>query len=196
VAGLHIVTYTGKGTLPVPVSVKPPGKVEPFQFMLNTAEVSVNLNNEFRIVDTFCIYDYYYPNPALSDTNHKIQMLRTVAPKYDTNYMIGIQLLAHWKPIQMDTLFRELIHEYASKNNPIQSLSYNQLKKVNADSGRGAIYDLDMFIPFKNRYHKCKVFAAENKKGNYIELYYFYNGLNDKRIMKIMESQVGMVKFR
>lgn len=195
VPGLHIVTYTGKGPPPVPVSVKPPGKVEPFQFMLNATEVSINFNNEFRIVDTFCIYDYYYPNPALSDTNHRIQLLRTVAPKYDTNYMIGIQLLAHWKPIR-DTLFGKLIHEYANKNNPIQMLSTNELKKLNADNGRGAIYDLDMFVPFKNRYDKCKVMAAENEKGNFIELYYFYNDIKNKRIMKIIKSQLGMVRFR
>lgn len=57
------------------------------------------------------------------------------------------------------------------------------------------MYDIEVSNPFKGRFHKCKAIAFGNLASNFVTLYYFYNGANDKEMTNKIVSQLGIVKF-
>lgn len=178
-------------------SKEPLTKERRFQNRIRGAGVIVKFNKSFYVVDSFWS-DYYDPNPRVTPCCG-LPIIRTVAQNSDTSYIIGLFVFPDriTYPKEVSIIESEM-NRLSKKGDYHRVLSQRQLKKLNADSGSGrsVIYDLDMTKPFKNRYYRCKVLAAENGNDNYLTLYYFYNSLNDKKIIKIMESQLGLVRFR
>jgi len=181
---------TAKGTY-----ISKTDREQEFQRQLQDAGITIHLDNKFHVADPSNIH--YHPKPLLSKWDW-FPMLRTVAIDSDASYMIGLFVFPGWKIYSKESLLLESeMNRWRNKNSRYISLSPVQLRKINTDSGtaRGVIYDLDISIPFKNRYYKCKVLAAENAKHNYMALYYFYNDKSDKEIMRTISSQLGMVRF-
>jgi hypothetical protein len=83
------------------------------------------------------------------------------------------------------------------KKGSVSHLPEDQLTRVSTTAGdrAGIIYDLDIVTPYKNKYYKCKVLAVQNNSC-IIRLYYFYKRMSNKKITKIILSQLGMVRFK
>ncbi|MGJ7032276.1 hypothetical protein [Niabella hirudinis] len=163
-----------------------------FLRQLKNAGVEINLDSSFYVIDSS--NTNYNPKIGAKDW---FPMIRSVGDFTDTNYAVGIFAFEDWMTYPKKVaLWESEMNTRSIKNKPHLYLSSNQLQKTNALNGHGVIYDLEMSIPFKNKYYKCKVLALESKEYHYIALYYFYNGEEDKKIISTIESQFGIIKFK